>query len=210
MDCTWPPNLDRCRPDRNRAQPASTLQVSGAGCSFRGVEASAGVVLHVVLDRPEDEERLLAWWDELLDILAERYRLADSRLFVARRGELVGMLEFPVPGAWTLLAQDRRWAELQGRRPPSRLEVTQLRRVARDGEVRTMTTTCIESWLLRRDRGQHDFALVDVLGADDFARAHIRGSLSLPGKDLGDEDRVRAVLGTDLDRPVVVYCSGYG
>jgi len=61
------------------------------------------------------------------------------------------------------------------------------------------TPICLEQLQDLIDRGAQ---LAEVLGADDYAPAHLPGAVSLPLREL-DEQRA-AVL--DRTRPVVVYC----
>ena len=62
----------------------------------------------------------------------------------------------------------------------------------------------IEKLLTMRECGE-DFKLVDVLPAETFAKGHLPGAISMPGKELEDSAR------DELNRKdtIVVYCANY-
>jgi rhodanese-related sulfurtransferase len=50
-------------------------------------------------------------------------------------------------------------------------------------------------------------AIVEVLPAEEFENEHLPRAINLPLEDLRAESAARA-LGTDKQRPIVVYCQG--
>jgi rhodanese-related sulfurtransferase len=52
--------------------------------------------------------------------------------------------------------------------------------------------------------GNDPVQLVDVLPPEHYDKVHLPGARNLPVDELGD----RALEELDLDRPVIVYCSG--
>ena len=50
---------------------------------------------------------------------------------------------------------------------------------------------------------QQGALLIDVRGTDEFAQGHIEGAINIP---FDKTDALIAAIGTDKQRPVVVYC----
>jgi rhodanese-related sulfurtransferase len=64
-----------------------------------------------------------------------------------------------------------------------------------------VTTQELQSWL----RGERGLVLVHVSSPTEFAREHIAQSINVPAEDPRLAERVRAALGHDAQRPIVVY-----
>ncbi len=58
------------------------------------------------------------------------------------------------------------------------------------------------------ENNHEDFVLINVLGADQFNKEHIRTSVNVP---VGDDDFVEQVetVAGNKDRNVVVYCANF-
>jgi 3-mercaptopyruvate sulfurtransferase SseA len=110
---------------------------------------------------------------------------------------------FPLPGTWKLLTRDRKWQELEGRRPAGEVTVTQARRWHHEGPPRDITTAELRE-LMARERP----VLVDARPRDAYDAGHLPGAL--PWSEATDEAHLLAALGDDRTRTVVTYCSGYG
>jgi hypothetical protein len=158
-------------------------------------------VLHIALEDAEQEEELLRWWDGLRELVVTRFRAVEAELAVLDRGHFWATIEFRLPGIWPLVMRDRRWAELEAWRPSGDVRVVQLRRWHRTGAPRDITTS-----ELREIIANGDAILVDARGEDAYQEGHLPGAVRL---DERDEAKVRAVLGSVRERPIVTYCSGY-
>lgn len=188
----------------------SPLTAARALQFFAGVMTeTAAILLEVRLDDPDNEERFVLWWDAARRLLAEQARLASAELFVLSRGHYRAVLRFPLPGTWDLVERDRRWRDLEAERPEGEMLVVPARIFRREGVPRDITTSELRRWIAERRAGRRDFVLLDVLSAQSFAKRHLPDAVNVPVREL-DKARARAVIGDDLDRPVVVYCSGYG
>ena len=173
------------------------------------MKATSTIIIDLQLDNVEDEGQFVAWWERLIDLCRTRFRLVDARLMVLERARFVGIFDFPLPGIWALAQDDHRWAEIERGRPPSKIAVVEGRWLTGTGKLRMLTTSELDAWLRERDLGRRDFVLIDTLGPEHFAERRIRGSVNLPARDV-DGKTARKVIGPDLDRAVVVYCSDYG
>lgn len=73
--------------------------------------------------------------------------------------------------------------------------------------IRHMTTSQLEDWLEDdRTPGGEDFLLLNVLGEEQFEKAHIPGSQNVPVKRARLENEVERLAG-GKEIPVVVYCA---
>lgn len=74
--------------------------------------------------------------------------------------------------------------------------------------IRHMTTDRLEEWLERDETPEgDDFLLVNVLGEEEFEKAHIPGSHNVPVKRARLENEIERLAG-GKESPVVVYCAG--
>jgi rhodanese-related sulfurtransferase len=74
--------------------------------------------------------------------------------------------------------------------------------------IRHLTTEQLEDWIERGETPDGaDFLLVNVLGEDDFRKAHIPGSRNVPTSRSRLENEIERLAG-GKDVPVVVYCAG--
>jgi Rhodanese-like domain len=161
------------------------------------------VLIHVELVEPAEEEDFLAWWRGARALLVERFRLGGAGLAVIGRGRYAITLDFPLPGAWKLVARDPRWRDLEALRPRAAFAATVARPFHLDGNPRDITTAELAGWI-----GEHrDFTLVDALSHDSFTARHLPGAVNLPFADI--DTRAATLLGPK-QRPLVVYCSNYG
>lgn len=173
------------------------------------MQTAALTILEIELEDPAAEVDLLAWWDDVRRLLTARNRLTRADLCVMGRGRYLAQLGFPLPGAWKLIQADRRWQELERRRPGARITTRHARLWHLEGNPRDVTTAELSTWLQERADGRRDFVLVDTLAPDSYAEQHIPGAVNLPVDELA-EDAAARVIGADRDRAVVVYCSSYG
>jgi len=169
----------------------------------------AATLLELALATPEDESGFLDWWRDAQELLRERFHLVRADLYVLQRGRYLAALQFPLPGTWKLVRSDRRWKELEKRRPSARLDVRQGRLWQAGGNPRDITTAELRHWVEERARDAYDFVLADTLPASSYQREHLPGAISLPFDEITPE-RAEAALGPQIERPVVVYCNGYG
>ncbi|MFH0902229.1 MAG: rhodanese-like domain-containing protein [Pseudomonadota bacterium] len=173
------------------------------------MRTNSTTVIEITLTNPDTEEEFLGWWDRARELLHRRANLVDANLHVLDRGQFLAILAFPLPGSWTIAQQSRHWQELEQARPAAMLQVRQGRPWRREGNPHEISTRELSLWLAERAAGQRDFVLVDTLAATSFAQQHLPGAVNLPAGSV-DESSAAMVVGTDKDRPVVVYCSSYG
>lgn len=166
------------------------------------------MILQIQLSDPAQEEQLFACWREAKVLLTERFRLSESELLVVERGHYLVLFGFPLPGVWGLISRDRNWQEIQAKCPEAHTHVVATRRWHSEAPCRDLTTAELERWLDERRDGRRDFVLVDALSEDSYARGHLPGALSLPSTR-AKEAEVERVIGSEVGRTVVVYCSGY-
>ena len=83
--------------------------------------------IEFVLNDPDTEEAFLAWWREAVRHLTDRSRATATQLHVVARGHYLAMVGFPLPGTWKLVEADRRWKDLERRRPRAKLDVVHTR-----------------------------------------------------------------------------------
>lgn len=172
-------------------------------------EAGGLVVLEITLDDANDEEKFLTWWNEARRLLGERFRLLSTDLCITERAHYSAYLWFPLTGAAKLFTRDRRWQALEAQLPPSRLGLRSLRRWHTTGNPHDMTTAELRRWVEERDAGHRDFVILDTLGQESYHQHHLPGAIHMPADGINQE-QARALVGADLERPVVVYCGGYG
>jgi rhodanese-related sulfurtransferase len=169
------------------------------------MRATAVVQIDVSIDNPAEERDLFAWWADARRLLAERARPLRLELLVSGRGRYQIELAAAFPGGVKLVTQDRPWLELEARRPRGALAIRELR-LWRDGT--DLNTTTLRAWLAERAAGTRDFVLANALTERSFAQRRIQGSVSLPAAAITADLAERVIGGRN--RPVVVYCAGYG
>src|SRR6266568_3188415 len=140
------------------------------------MKASTVTFLDLELRNPSEEEAFLAWWREARAVIQERAKPLRLDLLVTERGKYSILMEFQFPGGFKLVTQDRPWQELEARRPP----VVAAVRDARIFGEHDVTTARLRDWIDERRAGKRDFALVDALGEDSFAKKHLPGAVNLP------------------------------
>lgn len=57
-----------------------------------------------------------------------------------------------------------------------------------------------------RRAASEDALILDTRSAEAFAAGHLEGAVNLPFSDFTDE-KLRAVIGADRDRPIFIYCN---
>ncbi len=161
-------------------------------------------ILEVTLEDPSQEEQFLVWWDGVRALAVERFRSTECALLVLGRGDYMASVGFALPGIWQLMTRSQRWTELEGQRPAAHLHVTQTRRWHRTGAPRDITTSELRALV---EKG--DVILLDARPIDAYHEGHLPGALPL-GDALPDEAMLTSLIGRDMQRPLVTYCSGYG
>src|SRR5207245_6716927 len=122
-----------------------------------------------------DEEALVRWWQAVRVLVTARFRATEAELHVRTRGHYSGMIGFPLPGTWKLVAKDRRWSELEQTRPHADVEISQTRRWHAEGGARDVTTRELVRLVHERRT-----ILVDARPAPEYAEGHLPGAVSLP------------------------------
>lgn len=73
--------------------------------------------------------------------------------------------------------------------------------------IRHVTTEQLETWMEADQMPDgSDFVLVNVLGEEDYEKAHIPGSHNVPQARSRMENEIERLAG-DKDTPVIVYCA---
>lgn len=171
---------------------------------------SSALILEIALDDPATEPAFIRWWQDAASLLARRFRAETVELHVAARGRYVAIARFSLVGSATVVIGHPEWQELEAQRPGADVAVSQTRIWHAGGNPRDMTTTELVEWIAARDARQLDFVLIDTLPPSSFALEHLSGAVNLrldPRERF--EMRARELIGADLDRRVVTYCSGY-